>query len=183
MLTELDLWISEQLIPIREALVAEGIPVAMLPLQAASYSRDSSEGEISIAIPQVVGQDPGNRGVGQVLTYSIAVALRLPNRYDNTPGQISALETVAGAIASSLVKKAPLTGVLVPIYLSTYDLLQPSGKQWLASMVFKFQRSTTALLENDELDTDKTARLVAKFLVGKEEEAKEIWRLPEPQGS
>lgn len=166
-LSVLDLWVSNKLERVRASLADSGIPVAMLPLQAASYSTDSSEaGAISIAIPQVVGADPGDRGIGQVLTYTLSVAIRLPKRYSDLPEEIEALETVAGIIAGELVEEyPPLSGVLAPIFLENYDLLQPDGRQWLASINFKFRRSTTAILPGDtELAPEEMVKLVVRLL-------------------
>lgn len=171
-LTELDLWVSQQLAPIREELNSQGVPVAMLPKEAASYSRDSRSGLISIAIPQVSGVDPGDRGIGQSLVYEIAVLLRMPERYRDTAEEKQALESVADAVAISLVQKYPLgdEDIITPIWLFNYELLQPEGSQWIATLMFRFKRSTTAKFENYYEKAGELVRLSVELLRKEEQE-------------
>lgn len=178
-LTALDLWVSEQLQPARQELGEKGVPIAMLPKEAASYTRDESQGFISVAIPQVSGVDPGDRGIGQHLIYEISVLLRLPKRYQDKPEEKKAIEYLADLICHSLIKKHPLgdADIITPVWLLGYELLQPQGGQWTASLSFRFKRSTTAKFENYQGDYEESLKLIVEFLTRGEEEPKEAVEL------
>ena len=170
-LSELDLWISAELEPLRLDLVEKGVKVAMLPKEAAAYSQDSKQGIISIAIPQVTGEDPGDRGIGQNLIYEINVLIRMPKRYQDRPEEKKAIEYLADAVANNLVRKYPLgdEDIITPIWLLSYELLQPDGGQWTASVTFRFKRSTTTKFENYSPDNSEVAGILVEFLTRGEE--------------
>ncbi|NEO43211.1 MAG: hypothetical protein F6K55_03435 [Moorea sp. SIO4A3] len=166
--TELDLWLTERLEPLREQLL-KSVPVSLLPKEAASYSA-ISESMISVAIAQVSGQefatqllpdgaiDPtGSRYAiaieqTQLITYEITIALRLQKRYNDKKDRQS-LEYCVEEILRSLVGKIPpLPRVQVPVWLNSYQLLQPDGKQWSSLLNLRFSRlaSPSDTIEDQE---------------------------------
>ncbi|NEP51347.1 MAG: hypothetical protein F6K65_22125 [Moorea sp. SIO3C2] len=138
--TELDLWVSKELQPLRSYLGQAGIPLAMLPKEAASFTSES-HAMVSVAISQVLGQEPPPNFQTQQITYEFAIALRFPRRYKGHPIDRRDLESCVESILRALIgKKPPLPKVTVAIWLNSYQLLQPEGRQWLASLVLRFSR-------------------------------------------
>ncbi|NEQ59622.1 MAG: hypothetical protein F6K53_20340 [Moorea sp. SIO4A1] len=140
----LDLWISDKLTPLREQLKKVGIPVSLLPLEAADYSDDSQNGFVSIALPQVIGAEPERSPQGytvttQELTYELSILVMTARRYKYAEEERSSLEQITDAILYTLVgQRPPYPNVIVPLWLLNYQLQQPEGTNWIANLVLRF---------------------------------------------
>ncbi|NER90377.1 hypothetical protein [Moorena sp. SIO3A2] len=152
---ELDIWLSEKLKPLRAELECAGIPVSLLPLEASDFSRNSAFGIVSVAVPQILGQEPDSVPPGYclqdlTLTYEIVITIMTSKRYRNQDKQKNSLEQITeGVLTAILGESPPLPKVITPLWLVNYQLLQPDGKKWIANLTIRFTRMAPIIPENE----------------------------------
>ena len=129
----LSLELSGRLQPLRAALADVGIPVSYLPIEPGQYATDDNAGAITLLIPRVTGI--AGQETWQPITYRIFVKIALPKLYNDLEIDSSCVEVVADQICNLLCSFSPMGGS-IPIRFEDYQLFEPDGDRWDATITF-----------------------------------------------